>query len=36
MTKNNKIEKFIDEINSKRPKKNHPTNRIIYKHIDEI
>ena len=28
--------KFIDEINSKPPKKIHLTNKIVYKHIDEI
>ena len=27
---------FIDEIYSKAPKKNYPTNKIIYNHIDEI
>ena len=27
---------FIDEIYSKPPKKNYPTNNIIYNHIDEI
>ena len=27
---------FIDEIYSKPPKKNYPTNKITYKHIDEI
>ena len=27
---------FIDEIYSKSPKKNYPTNKIIYNHIDEI
>ena len=27
---------FIDEIYSKPPKKNYPTNKIIYNHIDEI
>ena len=27
---------FIDEIYSKPPKKNFPTNKIIYNHIDEI
>ena len=30
----NKI--FIDEIYSKAPKKNYPSNKIIYKYIDEI
>ena len=27
---------FIDEIYSKPPKKNYPTNKIVYDHIDEI
>ena len=27
---------FIDEIYSTPPKKNYPTNKIIYNHIDEI
>ena len=27
---------FIDEIYSKPPRKNYPTNKIIYNHIDEI
>ena len=27
---------FIDEIYSKAPKKNYPTNKIIYNQIDEI
>ena len=27
---------FIDEIYSKPPKKNYPTNKILYNHIDEI
>ena len=27
---------FIDELYSKPPKKNYPTNKIIYNHIDEI
>ena len=27
---------FVDEIYSKAPKKNYPTNEIIYNHIDEI
>ena len=27
---------FIDELYSKAPKKNYPTNKIVYKHIDEI
>ena len=27
---------FIDEINSTPPRKNYPTNKIIYNHVDEI
>ena len=27
---------LIDEIYSKQPKKNYPTNKIVYNHIDEI
>ena len=27
---------FIDEIYSKPPQKNYPTNKIVYNHIDEI
>ena len=27
---------FFDEIYSKAPRKNYPTNKIIYNHIDEI
>ena len=27
---------FIDEIYSKAPKRNYPTNKIVYNHIDEI
>ena len=27
---------FIDEIYSKPPKKNYPTNEIVYNHTDEI
>ena len=27
---------FIDEIYSTPPKKNYPTNKVIYNHIDEI
>ena len=30
------IETFVDEIYSKPPKKNYPTNKVIYNHIDEI
>ena len=31
-----KIKIFIDEIYSKPPRKNYPTNKIVYNHIDEI
>ena len=27
---------FIDEINSKPPRRNYPTNKIVYNHIDEL
>ena len=27
---------ILDEIYSKPPRRNYPTNKIIYKHIDEI
>ena len=30
------IKIFVDEIYSKPPKKNYPTNKIVYNHIDEI
>ena len=30
------IKIFVDEIYSKAPKKNYPTNKIVYTHIDEI
>ena len=36
MVKKDLIKIFIDEIYSKAPKKNYPTNKIIYNHIDEI
>ena len=36
MAKKDKIKIFIDEIYNKLPKKNYPTNKIIYNHIDEI
>ena len=36
MVKRNVTKIFIDEIYSKSPKKNYPTNKIIYNHIDEI
>ena len=28
--------RFINEIYSQAPKKNYPTNKIIYNHVDEI
>ena len=31
-----KIKIFIDEIYSTPPRKNYPTNKVIYKHVDEI
>ena len=34
--KKNLTKIFIDEIYSKPPKKNYPTNKIVYNHIDEI
>ena len=36
MVKQDLIKIFIDEIYSKAPEKNYPTNKIIYDHIDEI
>ena len=36
MPKNDNIKTFTDEIYSKAPKKNYPTNKIIYIHIEEI
>ena len=36
MIKRDLIRIFIDEIYCKRPKKNYPTNKILYNHIDEI
>ena len=36
MIKKDLIKIFIDEVYSKPPKKNYPTNKIIYNHIDEI
>ena len=36
MVKRGLIKIFIDEIYSKSPKKNYPTNKILYNHIDEI
>ena len=36
MPKKNLIKIFINEIYSSPPKKNYPTNKLIYIHIDEI
>ena len=36
MTKRDLTKVFIDEIYSSPPRKNYPTNKIIYNHIDEI
>ena len=36
MVKRDLTKIFVDEIYSKSPKKNYPTNKIIYNHIDEI
>ena len=36
MIKKDLFQNFIDEKNSKAPKKNYPTNKIVYNHIDEI
>ena len=36
MTKRDLTKIFIDEIYPKPPRKNYPTNKMIYKHIDEI
>ena len=36
MLKKDNIKKFIDEIYSKPPKRNYPSNKIVYNHIDEI
>ena len=36
MVKKDLTKIFIDEIYSKPPKKNYPTNKIVYNHIDEI
>ena len=36
MAKKDKITIVIDEIFSKPPLRNYPTNKIIYNHIDEI
>ena len=36
MSKKDNNKTFIDEMYSSPPKKNFPTNKIIYNHIDEI
>ena len=36
MSKKDLMKIFIDEIYSKPPRKNYPTNKIVYNHIDEI
>ena len=36
MSKRDNTKTFIDEIYTKPPKKNYPTNKIIYNHIYEI
>ena len=36
MVKKDLIKIFLDEIYSKPPKKNYPTNKIVFSHIDEI
>ena len=36
MTNKDLIKIFVEEIYSKPPRKNYPTNKIIYNHIDEI
>ena len=36
MAQKDKIKVFIDEFYSKPPKKNYPTNKRIYNHIDEM
>ena len=36
MTNKDLIEIFVDEIYSKAPLRNYPTNKIVYNHIDEI
>ena len=36
MIKKDLIKIFIDEIYSTPPRKNFPTNKIIYNHVDEI
>ena len=36
MSKKDNIKIFIDEIYSEPPKKNYPSKKILYNHIDEI
>ena len=36
MAKKDKIRILIDEYSSKAPKRNYPTNKIVYNYIDEI
>ena len=36
MVKRDLIKTFVDEIYSKAPKRNYPSNKILYNHIDEI
>ena len=36
MPKKDNIKNFLDEIYSKPPMRNFPSNRIVYNHIDEI
>ena len=36
MSKKNNIKTFTDEIYSKPPMKNYPTNKIVYNHISQI
>ena len=36
MSNKDLTESFIDEIFSKPPMRNYPTNKIVYNHIDEI
>ena len=36
MLKKDNIKIFIDEIYSKPPMRNYPTNKVVYDHVDEI
>ena len=36
MPKKDNIKTFIDEIYSEPPKRNYPTNKVVYNHINEI